>query len=51
MGRAANAAARSVEDKKEPVKPVWEVKKTTTTLSAEETNDAFKEFLDENDDF
>ena len=51
LGRAANAAARSVEDKKEPVKPVWEVKKTTTTLSAEETNDAFKEFLDENDDF
>ena len=54
LEKAANAAAvkaKEESDKKEPVRPIWETKKTTTTLSAEETNDAFKEFLDEGDDF
>ncbi len=54
LEKAANAAAVKAKEentKKEPVRPIWETKKTTTTLSAEETNDAFKEFLDEGDDF
>ena len=54
LEKAANNAAvkaKEEKEKKEPVRPVWEVKKTTTTLSAEETNDAFKEFLDEGDEF
>ena len=53
LGKAADAAVKSVEEKenKEPTKPVWEVKKKTTTLSAEETSEAFKEFLEDGDDF
>ena len=54
LGFAANKAeakAAEEQEKKEPVKPIWEVKKTTTTLSTEETSAAFKEFLDDGDDF
>lgn len=54
LGKAANKAevkAAEELEKKEPVRPVWEVKKTTTTLSTEETSAAFKEFLDDNDTF
>ena len=54
LGFAANKAeakAAEEQEKKETVKPIWEVKKTTTTLSTEETSAAFKEFLDDGDDF